>query len=116
MLESTVVLDPLLRSTDQHARSPLGAQAYKGESEMFVPISSTKTNRRASSDRTTITLQAALCHSSRSSAPIVRFLREAQPLHQPPYGRVAQLCSRYVLQEAASLADGGGRALLYVLL
>ncbi len=39
MLESTVVvLDPLLRGTHQRARSPLGAQAYKGESEMFMPL------------------------------------------------------------------------------
>ena len=38
-----------LRGTEQDALSPLGAQAYKGESEVFVPISSTNTSRRASS-------------------------------------------------------------------
>src|SRR5215212_1203107 len=43
------------------------------------------------------------------------FLREAKPLHQPPYGGVAHIRSRYVLQKATSFADGGARALLYVL-
>jgi hypothetical protein len=77
MLESTVVLAPRLRGTEQCALCPLGAQAYKGESEMFVPISSTNTSRRASSGWTTITLQAALSHSSRSSAPTVRFFERS---------------------------------------
>jgi hypothetical protein len=44
-----------------------------------VPISSTKTHRLASTCTATITLQAHLENSSRSSAPIVRFLREVQP-------------------------------------
>jgi hypothetical protein len=82
---------------------------------VFVPISSTKTSRPGSTCSATITLQAALSHSSRSGAPTVRFLGEAKPLHQPPYGRVAHIRSRYVLQKAASFADGGARALLYVL-
>ena len=82
---------------------------------MLVPISSTKTSRWASSCSATITLQAALKNSSRSSAPTLRFLREAHPLHKAPYGGVAQIRSRYVLQKAASLADGGAWALLYIL-
>src|ERR671916_187712 len=43
------------------------------------------------------------------------FLREAKPLHQPPYGGAAHIRPRYVLQKAASFADGGARALLYIL-
>jgi hypothetical protein len=50
------------------------------------------------------------------ASPHSVFLREAQPPHQPPDGGVAQICSRYVLKEATSLADGGAWALLYVLL
>jgi hypothetical protein len=82
---------------------------------VFVPISSTKTNRLASTCSATITLQAHLKNSSRSSAPIVRFLREAQPPHTTPDGGVARGRARYALQKAASLADGGAWALLYVL-
>src|SRR5919112_5956659 len=44
------------------------------------------------------------------------FLGETQPLHEAPYGGVAECRARYVLQEAPPLADGGGRALFYVLL
>src|SRR5215213_6029970 len=43
------------------------------------------------------------------------FLGETQPLHEAPYGGVAENRARYMLQEATSLADGGGRALFYVL-
>jgi hypothetical protein len=93
----------------------LGAQAYNAESEVLVPISSTNTNRLGSSSFAIVTFQAHLKNSSRSSAPIVRFLREAQPLHQPPDGGVAKGRVSYVLQEAASLRDGGAWALLYVL-
>ena len=82
---------------------------------MFVPISSTNTSRRASSEWSTITFQAALFHSSRFSAPTVRFLRETQPLHKAPDGGIAMGRGGYVLQEAASLADGGTWTLLYVL-
>jgi hypothetical protein len=57
---------------------------------VFIPISSTKTNRLASTCSATITLQLALKNSSRSSAPTVRFLREAHPLHKAPYGGVAE--------------------------
>ena len=73
MLESKVVLAPRLRGTDQHALWPFGAQAYTGDNEVFVPISSTKTSRSVSTRSATITLQAALENSSRSSAPTVRF-------------------------------------------
>jgi hypothetical protein len=80
-----------------------------------VPLSSTKTSRSGSTRSATITLQAALENSSRSSAPTSVFSGEAQPLHEAPYGGVAESRARYVLQEAASLADGDGRALFYVL-
>jgi hypothetical protein len=69
---------------------PFGGQAYKADNEMFVPISSTKTSRLASTCSATITRQAALCHSSRSSAPTLRFLGKAKPLHKAPYGGVAK--------------------------
>ncbi len=83
---------------------------------MFVPISSTNTSRSVSTFSVTITFQAALKNSSRSSAPILRFLGEDHPLHQSPHGRVAEGRGGYVLQEAAPLKDGRDRALLYVLL
>jgi hypothetical protein len=83
---------------------------------VFVSISSTKTKVRASSVWATITLQPARRHSSRSTTPTLRFLGEAEPLHQPPHGYVAQMRSRYVFQGAPSLADGGGGVLLHVLL
>src|SRR5215217_8534633 len=73
MLASTVVFLPRLRGTEQWALCPFLDQPYRGESEVFVPISSTNTRERASSDRAAITHQAALCHSSRSSAPTVLF-------------------------------------------
>ena len=116
MLDSNVVvLGPLLRGTEQRARSPLGAQAYNAESEVLVAISSTNTNRLGSSSFAIVTFQAHLKNSSRSSAPTLRFLREAHPLHRAPYGGVAKGRASYVLQEAASLRDGGAWALLYVL-
>ena len=73
MLESSVMFLPRLRGTAQCARSPRRDQARKGESEVLVPISSTNTSRFGSVLYATITLQAALSHSSRSSAPTVRF-------------------------------------------
>jgi hypothetical protein len=80
-----------------------------------VPISSTKISRSGSTRSATITFQAYLKNSPRSSAPTVRFLGGAEPLHQPPYGRVAKALAGYVFQKAASLRDGRGRALLHVL-
>src|SRR5215212_8728311 len=85
-----------------------------GDNEVFVPISSTKTSRSVATRSATITLQVALKNSSRSSAPTVLFSREAKPLHQPPYGGVAEGRAGYVLQKAAPLSDGGGRAFLYI--
>ena len=82
---------------------------------VLVPISSTKTNRWASSFSAIIACQAALSHSSRSSAPTLLFSAEAHPLEQPPDGGVAQDLARGALQEASSLRDGSGRALLDVL-
>ena len=73
MLESKVVFGPRLRGTEHHALSPRRDQAYSGESEVLVPISSTKTNRFGSTLSETISLQAALKNSSRSTAPTLRF-------------------------------------------
>ena len=73
MLASSVVFFPQLRGTEQYARSPRGDHARSTKREAFAPISSTKTNRWGSSLSETITLQAALRNSSRSSAPTPRF-------------------------------------------
>jgi hypothetical protein len=80
-----------------------------------VPISSTKTNHFGSTSLVTVTLQAALSHSPRSTAPTVRFLAEAKLLEQPPYGRVTEGDAGDARQEAASFGDGGRRALFHVL-
>jgi hypothetical protein len=65
----------------------------------------------------TTTLQAALSHSSDSSAPTQSvFLAEAQPLEDySPYGGVAETLAGQSLQKAAPLRDGGRRVLVYVL-
>ena len=73
MLASSVVLGPRLRGTEQRALSPLGDQAYSGRREVLAPISSTNTSRSVPTPPATVTFQAALSHSSRSIAPIVRF-------------------------------------------
>lgn len=48
ILASKVVLLPRLRGAEQRTLSPHGAQAYKGESEVLAPISSTEKSRRVS--------------------------------------------------------------------
>src|SRR5215213_5896628 len=80
MVANSVVLLQRLRGKEKRALSPFLEQPYRGESEVLVPISSTKTRERASRAPDTITFQAALRHSSRSSAPTVLFSREAHPL------------------------------------
>ena len=73
MLESKVVFGPRLQGTEQYTRCPRRDQARRTQREVFAPISSTKTNRSGSTLCETITLQAALRNSSRSSAPTLRF-------------------------------------------
>ena len=73
MLESNVVFGPRLRGTEQKALRPRRDQARSADSEVLVPISSTNTRRFESSFAASVTLQAALSHSSRSTAPTVRF-------------------------------------------
>ena len=73
MLESSVVFGPRLRGTEHEALCPRRDQARSTESEVFVPISSTKTSRFGSIFEASATLQAALSHSSRSTAPTVCF-------------------------------------------
>jgi hypothetical protein len=108
---------PRLRGTEQGALSPFLAQPYIGEREMFVPISSTNTTRRASSGWATITLQADLSHSSRSSAPTVRFFgrSRAASLAALRWSRsyTLRLCAP---ESYTSLVDGGAWALLHILL
>jgi hypothetical protein len=83
---------------------------------VFVPISSTNTRERASSVPATVTLQAALRHSSRSSAPTVVFSRVAPPLEEPPQGHVAKALASELLQEAAPFSNGDRESCAYVLL
>ena len=84
---------------------------------MFMPISSTNTTHRASRVPATITFQAALRNSSRSSAPRLLFFERSpsSSLGALQWSRYKGR-ARYVLQETTSLADGGGGALLYVFL
>jgi hypothetical protein len=56
----------------------------------WSPKRSTNTSCSVAISRATITLQAALSHSSRSIAPTAHFLAEAEPLEQPLHGGVAQ--------------------------
>src|SRR5215212_4797576 len=53
MLARSVTLLPQLRGELPKARFPLGDQAYSGESETLVPISSTNTRRLASTSPAT---------------------------------------------------------------
>jgi hypothetical protein len=69
MLASSVTFFPQLRGVLHGARSPLRNQAYNGDREMFVPISSTNTSRTVSIAPATKAHQAALRNSSRSPAP-----------------------------------------------
>src|SRR5829696_6413504 len=114
MLESRVVFGPRLRGTEQYARCPRRDQARRTQREMFAPISSTKTSRCGSTFSATITLHAALSHSSRSTAPTLRFSTEAKTLQQSSDGGGAQRLARCASQEAAPLQERGGRTLLYV--
>jgi hypothetical protein len=69
MLASKVVFGPRLRGTEHRARSARGAQAYRDESEVWVPRSSTINRSLDIRSFTTMTHQAALNHSSVSLAP-----------------------------------------------
>jgi hypothetical protein len=73
MLARSVVFAPRLRGTEERALCLLRDQAYKGESDVLVPISSTNTSPLVSILSATITRQAALHHSSLSLAPKVLF-------------------------------------------
>jgi hypothetical protein len=73
MLASRVTFAPQLRGISKHAHSPLGAQAYRGASEVLVPISSTKTKRSGLVAAAIMTRQVALKNSSLSLAPIDLF-------------------------------------------
>jgi hypothetical protein len=105
MLDTRVMFGPRLRGTEQqYARCPRGDQARRTEREVFAPIfSSTKTNRFGFTLSETITLQAPLRNSSRSSSALtgVRFLTEAHSPQEPPDGGVAlkALRARCALQE-----------------
>jgi hypothetical protein len=80
MLAKNVVFAPRLRGTEERALCPLRDQAYKGESDVLVSISSTNTSRLVSILSAAITRQAALNHLSRSLAPKVLFSAKAEAL------------------------------------
>jgi hypothetical protein len=83
---------------------------------MFAPISSsTNTSRSRAISPATVTLQATLWNSSRSTAPTVVFLREAKPLQQALYRRNAQRSARHCLQKLAPVAYGSRGAFSYIL-
>lgn len=84
---------------------------------MVLISSTTKTNLFGSTLPETSALQAALKNSSRSTAPALHSLAEAESLEKPPeYVGFAQSLARKLLQQATSLKDGGRRALLHVVL
>ena len=114
MLATKVVFLSRLRGTDQRAPWPFLAQAYKGESDVSVPLSSTNTNRWASIPPATITLKAHLKNSSRSIAPIVLFSTEVHPLQESPDGGLAEGLARDAPHEEASFGVGGRRTILRV--
>src|SRR5215213_10576106 len=96
MLESNVVVfAPRLPGTEQQSLCPRRDQARSADIEVLVPISSTKTRRFGSICAASVTLQAALSHSSRSNAPTLRFWAEAHPPEQPTDGRVTQSLARH---------------------
>ena len=72
---------------------------------MLVPISSTKTNRLGSTFPETISLQASLKNSSRSTAPTLRFLAEAESLEKPPDGGVTQCLAGELLSRKRRLSE-----------
>src|SRR3712207_4248452 len=79
MLAKSVRFFPQLRGTLAIARSPrLDHAAYKGASEMLVPISSTNTSRSAQISPATRLRQAALRNSSLSLAPTDLFFCSTQ--------------------------------------
>ena len=93
----------------------LGAGTQGREGEMLAPISSTKTSCFESTSSSEInTLQAVLSHSSRFTAPTVRFLAKAHPLQEPLYRREAQRIAGNTLQKQPSVAHGGCGTLLEV--
>jgi hypothetical protein len=118
MLESTLVLAPRLRGTEQRACPlwPLGAQAYAADNarcscpsprdeEQSLGLDSLGERHPPGSPEELVSFQ-------RPHSPF--FGRNPETLHEAPYGAVAECRARYMLQEAASLADGGIRALFYV--
>jgi hypothetical protein len=94
-------------------------QARSAESEVLVPISSTKTtdvsDRSARSERKTLQAALSATRLAPERPPHFVFDAEAHPLKQPTDGGVTQSLARHVLQEAASLDHGSCRALLDIL-
>src|SRR5215208_532260 len=116
MLESTVVFLPRLRATERGPFLP----SWTTHKPEIVRCSCPSRRRRSAARARLARRPSPSRHILRTrlvpAPPPSVFLGEAEPLHQPPYGRVAKALGGYVFQKAASLRDGGGRALLHVLL
>src|SRR3712207_9196181 len=103
MLASSVVFLPRLRGTSAKALLPLREWAYRGESEVLVPISSTNTSRLGSTFWATITLQALLSHSSLSLAPTDLFSCVAKTFDRPADGGGAHSLAKQLEEVVGSL-------------
>src|SRR5215210_1642748 len=116
MLASRVTFAPQLRGTLANARSPRRDQAYRGKSEVLVPISSTNTSRLASipASPTTITRQAASATHRVLSLPPIFFSGPSEALEDPANRVVANLHPASLPQELAPLWQCGRRALFEV--
>src|SRR5215213_2079916 len=114
LLESRVTFLPQLRGTLAGTRSPRLDQAYSGRSEVFDPISSTKTRRPAAIPSSTKAIQAALRNSSRSVAPTDLFSGLPQPHEHPAALGVAHRNPLHPRHELAPLGESHSRPLFKV--
>src|SRR5690348_15197589 len=100
---NTVVLGPRLRGACATARSPRGAQPYKGVRARLQPLSSTKTSASALNSACMWARQAARSASSRSLARrLIFFVRppEDAPYH-PRQGGLTDLETVFLAQPFA---------------
>jgi hypothetical protein len=100
---TTVVLGPRLRGACATARSPRGAQPYRGVRARLHPLSSTKTSDSALNSLSARARQAARSASSRSLAcRLIFFMTPAQ--HPPEYSRKGGLTDLQALRLAQPFA------------
>jgi hypothetical protein len=111
------VIAPQLRGTLASARSPRLDQAYRGASEVFVPISSTNHQPlRLQTPGHQRARQAALSHSSLSLAPTDLFFgsNPHAPEHPGNRGVAHRNSTYYAPQELAPLGQGRLRMILQI--